>query len=51
MFAEDETLDRVQADPAALQELTIKLEEERAKHIETLKLVGQHEQTIKGCAN
>ena len=42
-----ETLDRVQADPAALQELTIKLEEERAKHIETLKLVGQHEQTIK----
>ena len=46
-YMTDETLDRVQADPAALQELTIKLEEERAKHIETLKLVGQHEQTIK----
>ena len=46
-YMTDETLSRVQADPAALQELTAKLEEERAKHIETLKLVGQHEQTIK----
>ena len=32
-YMTDETLDRVQADPAALQELTAKLEEERAKHI------------------
>ena len=46
-YMTDETLYRVQADPAALKELTAKLEEERAKHIETLKLVGQHEQTIK----
>ena len=46
-YMTDETLARVQADPTALQELTAKLEEERAKHIETLKLVGQHEQTIK----
>ena len=46
-YMTDETLSRVQADPAALQELTAKLEEERARHIETLKLVGQHEQTIK----
>ena len=43
----DETLAKVQADPTALKELTAKLEEERAKHIETMKLVGQHEQTIK----
>ena len=42
-----ETLAKVQADPEALKELSAKLEEERAKHIETLKLVGQHEQTIK----
>ena len=46
-YMTDETLARVQADPAALQELTAKLEEERAKHIETMKLLGQHEQTIK----
>ena len=46
-YMTEETLDRVQADPTALTELTIKLEEERARHIETLKLVGQHEQTIK----
>ncbi|MDO5786977.1 MAG: phage antirepressor KilAC domain-containing protein [Phascolarctobacterium sp.] len=46
-YMTDATLAKVQADPAALQELTAKLEEERAKHIETLKLVGQHEQTIK----
>ena len=46
-YMSDVTLDRVLAAPAALQELTAKLEEERAKHIETLKLVGQHEQTIK----
>ena len=46
-YMTEETLARVQADPTALQELTAKLEEERAKHIETLKLVGQHEQTIK----
>ena len=46
-YMTDETLSRVQADPTALQELTAKLEEERAKHIETLKLLGQHEQTIK----
>ena len=46
-YMPQETLDRVQADPTALTELTIKLEEERARHIETLKLVGQHEQTIK----
>ena len=42
-----ETLAKVQSDPTALKELTAKLEEERAKHIETMKLVGQHEQTIK----
>ncbi len=46
-YMTDETLARVQAAPAALQELTAKLEEERAKHIETMKLLGQHEQTIK----
>ena len=46
-YMTDATLAKVQADPAALRELTAKLEEERAKHIETLKLVGQHEQTIK----
>ena len=46
-YMTDETLSHVQADPAALQELTAKLEEERAKHIETMKLLGQHEQTIK----
>ena len=46
-YMTDTTLAKVQADPAALQELTAKLEEERAKHIETLKLLGQHEQTIK----
>ena len=46
-YMAEETLDRVQADPTALTELTIKLEEERARHLETLKLVGQHEQTIK----
>ena len=46
-YMTDETLSRVQADPAALQELTAKLEEERARHIETMKLLGQHEQTIK----
>ena len=43
----DEILSHVQADPTALQELTAKLEEERARHIETMKLLGQHEQTIK----
>ena len=46
-YMTDETLAKVQADPTALKELTAKLEEERAKHIETMKLVGQHEQTIK----
>ena len=46
-YMTDETLAKVQTDPAALKDLTAKLEEERAKHIETLKLVGQHEQTIK----
>ena len=46
-YMTDETLARVQADPEALKELTAKLEEERAKHIVTMKLLGQHEQTIK----
>ena len=46
-YMTDETLAKVQADPEALKELTAKLEEERAKHIETMKLLGQHEQTIK----
>ena len=46
-YMTDETLAKVQADPEALKELTAKLEEERAKHIETLKLLGQHEQVIK----
>ena len=46
-YMTDETLAKVQSDPEALEELTAKLEEERAKHIETLKLVGQHEQTIR----
>ena len=46
-YMTDETLNKVRGDPEALRELTSKLEEERARHIETLKLVGQHEQTIK----
>ena len=38
-YMTDETLARVQADPAALQELTAKLEEERAKHIDRKSVV------------
>ena len=46
-YMTDETLAKVQGNPEALKELTAKLEEERAKHIETMKLLGQHEQVIK----
>ena len=46
-YMTDETLAKVQADPEALKELTTKLEEERSKHNETLKLLSQHEQTIR----
>ena len=42
-----ETLAQVQGNPEALQQLTAQLAEERAKRLETLKLLGQHEQTIK----
>lgn len=46
-YMTSETLGAVQDNPEALQELTAKLAEERAKHNETLQLVGQHEQTIR----
>ena len=46
-YMTSETLGMVQGNPEALQELTAKLAEERAKHNETLQLLGQHEQTIR----